>query len=50
MAQASFTPHEEIVETFKLASGHRIPAVGIGTWKSDSPRESVQSALVEVKF
>lgn len=50
MAQASFTPHNEKMETFRLQSGHVIPAVGLGTWKSDSPRESVQTALIEVTF
>ncbi|KAL8526567.1 hypothetical protein ACS0TY_015672 [Phlomoides rotata] len=50
MAQATITPHEENVEMFRLSSGRRIPGVGIGTWKSESPRYSVQSALVEAGY
>lgn len=34
---------------FTLVSGHRIPAVGLGTWRSGSrANESVFNALVEV--
>lgn len=50
MAQATLTPHGEKVETFRLLSGHLIPAVGLGTWKSETPRESVCNALVQVNF
>ncbi|KAL2509939.1 NAD(P)-linked oxidoreductase superfamily protein [Forsythia ovata] len=48
MAQATFTPHDEKVVGFRLLSGHTIPAVGLGTWKSGSPRDSVFTAIVEV--
>lgn len=50
MAQATFTPHAEMIETFRLLSGHLIPAVGIGTWKSEPPKESVQTALTQAGY
>lgn len=51
MAQATFIPHhEDKIETFRLASGKLIPAVGIGTWKSQSPRQTVFTAIVEVVY
>ncbi|KAI3472843.1 hypothetical protein Pfo_029972 [Paulownia fortunei] len=50
MAQGTFTPHGEKVETFRLLSGHLIPAVGIGTWKSECPRDSVYTALAEAGY
>ncbi|KAL2250352.1 aldose reductase [Sesamum indicum] len=50
MAQATLTPHGEKVETFRLLSGHLIPAVGLGTWKSETPRESVCNALVQAGY
>lgn len=51
MAQVTFTHGGEKMETFKLLSGHSIPAVGIGTWKSGSRAEdSVCTAIVEVLF
>ncbi|KAL3826172.1 hypothetical protein ACJIZ3_022201 [Penstemon smallii] len=50
MAQATFTPHGEKIETFRLLSGHKIPSIGIGTWKSGSPKDSVFTALVEAGY
>ncbi|KAK6118237.1 hypothetical protein DH2020_048023 [Rehmannia glutinosa] len=50
MAQATFTPHDEKTVTFRLLSGHLIPSVGIGTWKADSARDSVFTALVEAGY
>ncbi|XP_073157705.1 aldose reductase [Henckelia pumila] len=50
MAHATFVPHEEQVESFKLRSGNKIPAVGFGTWKTDSPRQSVYTAIVEAGY
>ncbi|KAL2509825.1 NAD(P)-linked oxidoreductase superfamily protein [Forsythia ovata] len=50
MAQATFTPHDEKVVGFRLLSGHTIPAVGLGTWKSGSPRDSVFTAIVEAGY
>ncbi|XP_047946849.1 aldose reductase [Salvia hispanica] len=47
MAQATFSGDGEKMETFRLVSGHLIPAVGLGTWKSQSPRLSVQTALLQ---
>lgn len=43
-------PHEEAkTQCFKLLSGHTIPAVGLGTWKSSSQAvNSVFTAIVEV--
>uniref|UniRef100_A0A2N9G9I5 NADP-dependent oxidoreductase domain-containing protein n=1 Tax=Fagus sylvatica TaxID=28930 RepID=A0A2N9G9I5_FAGSY len=50
MAQATFTtPQDQQAESFTLLSGHTIPAVGLGTWKSGSKAsESVFTAIVEV--
>ncbi|KAH6769314.1 oxidoreductase superfamily protein [Perilla frutescens var. frutescens] len=50
MAQATFTPHGEKIESFRLSSGHLIPAVGIGTWKSELPKESLQTALIQAGY
>lgn len=51
MAQATFTHEGEKMKSFKLLSGHDIPAVGIGTWKCDSQAEhSVSTALIEVPY
>ncbi|KAL0375403.1 UNVERIFIED_CONTAM: Aldose reductase [Sesamum radiatum] len=50
MAQAALTPHGEMVETFRLLSGHLMPAVGLGTWKTESPRDSVSNALVQAGY
>lgn len=48
MAQAVL-PHEPKTQSYKLLSGHTIPAVGLGTWKSGSQAtNSVFSAIVEV--
>ncbi|RZB52955.1 Aldose reductase isoform B [Glycine soja] len=42
-------PHEPKTQSFKLLSGHTIPAVGLGTWKSGSQAaNSVITAIVEV--
>lgn len=51
MAQATITPHGERMQSFKLFSGHAIPAVGLGTWRSGSQAEdSVYTAIVEVQM
>lgn len=52
MAQAVMTPQVQDSERyFTLVSGHRIPAVGLGTWRSASrAHDSVFTAIVEVFF
>ncbi|ESQ40047.1 hypothetical protein EUTSA_v10016020mg [Eutrema salsugineum] len=48
MAHATFTPEGQQTESFRLLSGHKIPAVGLGTWRSGShATHSVFTALVE---
>ena len=50
MAQA-VKPQEPKAQSFTLLSGHTIPAVGLGTWKSGSQAtDSVFSAIVEVIY
>ncbi|KAE8099100.1 hypothetical protein FH972_017108 [Carpinus fangiana] len=47
--QAMFAPQDQEAESFRLLSGHTIPAVGLGTWKSGSKAsDSVFTALVKV--
>jgi len=42
-------PHEPKTQAFTLLSGHSIPAVGLGTWKSGSEAvNSVFTAIVDV--
>lgn len=49
MAQAAFGAQEGHTDSFKLISGHKIPAVGLGTWKAGSEAsDSVFTAIVEV--
>ena len=49
MTQATVTPQDQQAEYFSLLSGHTIPAVGLGTWKSGSKAgESVFTAIAEV--
>ncbi|XP_030928097.1 aldose reductase [Quercus lobata] len=51
MAQATVTPQDQQAEYFSLLSGHTIPAVGFGTWKSGSKAgESVFTAIVEAGY
>ncbi|CAL5351575.1 unnamed protein product [Camellia sinensis] len=51
MAQATITPQEEREEKFRLLSGHTIPAVGLGTWRSGSQAtNSVFTAIVEAGY
>ncbi|KGN58712.1 aldose reductase [Cucumis sativus] len=52
MAQAVVTSQVQDAERyFTLVSGHRIPAVGLGTWRSGSrANESVFNALVEAGY
>ncbi|OVA07824.1 Aldo/keto reductase [Macleaya cordata] len=52
MAQATFTPQDlKKMESFMLLSGHTIPAVGLGTWKSGSQApDSVFTAIVEAGY
>ncbi|XP_042051557.1 aldose reductase-like [Salvia splendens] len=47
MAQATFNRDGEKMETFRLVSGHLFPAFGLDTWKSQSSRHSVQTALLQ---
>lgn len=49
MAHATFTAEGQNTESFRLLSGHKIPAVGLGTWRSGSQAtHAVVTALVEV--
>lgn len=49
MAQETLSPHEKEQEYYTLLSGHAIPAVGLGTWKSGSnASDSVFTAITEV--
>ena len=49
MAQVVVKRHEPKTQSFTLLSGHTIPAVGLGTWKSGSQAaNSVITAIVEV--
>ncbi|XP_021908790.1 aldose reductase isoform X2 [Carica papaya] len=51
MAQATFTLYGEKIESFRLLSGHIIPAVGLGTWRSGSQASnSVFTAIVEAGY
>ncbi|KAI3860755.1 hypothetical protein MKW92_026121 [Papaver armeniacum] len=51
MAQATLLPEDMKMESFKLLSGHTIPAVGLGTWKSGSQApDSVFTAIVEAGY
>ncbi|TYH89811.1 hypothetical protein ES332_A13G008400v1 [Gossypium tomentosum] len=48
MAQATFTAEDQKIESFRLLSGHKIPAIGLGTWRSGSQADnSVKTAIVE---
>ncbi|KFK24642.1 hypothetical protein AALP_AA8G006300 [Arabis alpina] len=48
MAHDTFTPEGQKTESFRLSSGHKIPAVGLGTWRSGSEAtHAVFTALVE---
>jgi|APAra0007618328_1042625.scaffolds.fasta_scaffold02263_1 hypothetical protein len=49
MAHATFTSEGQNMESFRLLSGHKIPAVGLGTWRSGSQAaHAVVTAIVEV--
>ncbi|KAI3961886.1 hypothetical protein MKW98_022091 [Papaver atlanticum] len=51
MAQATLLPEDMKMESFKLLSGHTIPAVGLGTWRSGSQApDSVFTAIVEAGY
>ncbi|XP_020218568.1 aldose reductase [Cajanus cajan] len=44
-------PHEPKTQSFTLLSGHTVPAVGLGTWKSGSQAtNSVFTAIVEAGY
>jgi len=48
MAHATFTSEGQNMESFRLLSGHKIPAVGLGTWRSGSQAaHAVVTAIVE---
>lgn len=49
--QATLTPKDEVVLGYKLVSGHTIPAVGLGTWRSGSlAKDAVFTAIVEAGY
>lgn len=49
MAKAARVPLKVETGSFKLWSGHSIPAVGLGTWKSGSQvADAVFTTIVEV--
>jgi aldehyde reductase len=51
MAQKVMLPHEPKTQSFDLLSGHSIPAIGLGTWKSGSEAiNSVKTAIVDVTY
>ncbi|XVF08348.1 hypothetical protein REPUB_Repub06bG0219000 [Reevesia pubescens] len=51
MAQATFTPENQKTHSFRLLSGHAIPAVGLSTWRSGSQAlNSVFTAIVEAAY
>lgn len=44
-------PQEQEERSFKLVSGHSIPAVGLGTWKTgEKASDSVYTAITEVNL
>ncbi|KAI3507318.1 hypothetical protein L1887_22270 [Cichorium endivia] len=50
MAQSTLRAKED-VQSFVLLSGHRIPAVGLGTWKSGTQAsDSVATAILEAGY
>ncbi|KAI3759913.1 hypothetical protein L1987_50299 [Smallanthus sonchifolius] len=51
MAQSTLRAKEEDQYSFVLLSGHRIPAVGLGTWRSGSQASySVSTAILEAGY
>ncbi|XP_052174034.1 aldose reductase [Diospyros lotus] len=51
MAQATFSREGEVVKSFKLLSGHTIPAIGLGTWRSGSQANTaVFTAIVDAGY
>ncbi|KAJ0520751.1 putative aldose reductase [Helianthus annuus] len=51
MAQSTLRAKEEEQYSFVLLSGHRIPAVGLGTWQSGSEASnSVATAVLEAGY
>ncbi|PKI34135.1 aldose reductase [Punica granatum] len=51
MAQATFKPEDQKTQHFNLLSGHSIPAVGLGTWKSGSKADdAVSTAIIEAGY
>ncbi|XP_057983759.1 aldose reductase [Malania oleifera] len=51
MAQATFPPLNKRTESLRLLSGHSIPAVGLGTWRSGSEASNaVFTAIVEAGY
>ncbi|KAB1993135.1 hypothetical protein ES319_D13G008000v1 [Gossypium barbadense] len=48
MTKATFTAEDQKIESFRLLSGHTIPAIGLGTWRAGSQADkSVKIAIVE---
>ncbi|WMV45115.1 hypothetical protein MTR67_038500 [Solanum verrucosum] len=50
MAQMTIDPQGEKIESFVLLSGHKIPAIGLGTWRAHNARDSVYTAIVEAGY
>ncbi|XP_039173276.1 aldose reductase-like [Eucalyptus grandis] len=51
MAQATLPAVDPKAQSFRLLSGHAIPAVGLGTWRSGSDASSaVHAAIVEAGY
>nr|GEY30323.1 NAD(P)-linked oxidoreductase superfamily protein [Tanacetum cinerariifolium] len=51
MAQSTFRAQEDDVQTFDLLSGHKIPAIGLGTWRSGyEATYSVAHAIIEAGY
>ncbi|TMW86335.1 hypothetical protein EJD97_021532 [Solanum chilense] len=50
MAQMTIDPQGEKIESFVLLSGHKIPAIGLGTWRAHNARDSVFTAILEAGY
>nr|XP_016506866.1 PREDICTED: aldose reductase-like [Nicotiana tabacum] len=50
MAQMTIDPQNEKIEYFELLSGHKIPAIGLGTWRAENAKDSVYTAIVEAGY
>ncbi|XP_060202727.1 aldose reductase-like isoform X1 [Lycium barbarum] len=50
MAQMTIDQLGEKVGDFGLLSGHRIPAIGLGTWRAHNARDDVFTAIVKAGY